>query len=128
MRTVTSESLESPRGKLNEADHTKHINDVSASVRCKLIIKEKFKMNWHKLPESSMKEFNEADHAECVNDITTLIRCKLIIQNVMHHFKKECTSNDNVESLILLLRRVIVAATVMKKTHKKFASALMNLI
>ena len=45
-----------------------------------------------------------------------------------HHFKEKCTSSDNVKSLTFLFRRVVIAATAMKKTYKKPASALMNLI
>ena len=46
----------------------------------------------------------------------------------MHHSEKECTPNDNEESLSPLPRRVIVGATVMKKAYEKPAPALMNLI
>ena len=46
----------------------------------------------------------------------------------MHYSEKKCTFNDNVKSLALLLRRVVVVATIMKKTHKEPAPALMNLI
>ena len=128
MKTITSESLEPLKRKPNEADCVRHINDVSASVRHKPTIREKFKMNWHKLPESSMKELNEADHTEHINSMTTLMRHKLAIQDVTHHLKKECTPSSNVGPLTFLPRRVIVAATAMKKAHKKPAPALMNLI
>ena len=75
-----------------------------------------------------MKEPDEANCAESINDMTTLMKHKLVIRDVIHHFEKECTLNDNEKSLSFLLRRVVVEVTVMKKTHKKFVSALMNLI
>ena len=54
--TVTPESLEPPRGKPNETDCARHISSVSALMGCKPTIRDKFKMDWHELPESSMKE------------------------------------------------------------------------
>ena len=128
MKTVTSESLEPSKGKLNEADCIRCVSSMSASVRHKLIIWEKFKMDWHKLPESSIKKLNEADHTEHVGNIITLMGCKLTIWNVMHHLKERCTLNGNVGPLTPLFRRVIVTVIMMKKTHEKSASALMNLI
>ena len=85
-------------------------------------------MDWHKLPESLMRKLNKADCTECMSGMTIMVGCKLVIWNVTHHFKEECTSNSNVGPLIPLLKRVIVAVTAMKKTHKKSVSALMNLI
>ena len=79
IKTVTPESLESLKGKPNETDYIKCVSDVFALVRHKLIIGEKFKMNWHKLPKSSMRKLNEADHTEHINDMTTLMGCKLVI-------------------------------------------------
>ena len=79
METVIPESLELPRGKPNEVDHTKHVSNVSASVGHKLTIREEFKMDWHKLPESSIKKPNETDCTEHVGDMTTLMGCKLAI-------------------------------------------------
>ena len=79
MRTVTSESLKPSRGKPNEADCAKHVSGVSVLVGHKSIIREEFEMNWHKLPESPMRELNEADHTECVGSMTALVGCKLAI-------------------------------------------------
>ena len=56
MRTVTPESLKSPKGKPNKADYVEHINNMSTSVGYKLIIRDEFKMNWYELSESSMRE------------------------------------------------------------------------
>ena len=128
MRTITPESFKPLRGKPNEMNHARHMSGVSALMKCKSIIRDESEMDWYKLPESSMREPNEADHTECVNGITTLVRCKLAIQNVMHHSEKGCASSSNVGPLTPLPRRVIIAATAMKKTHKKPVSALMNLI
>ena len=55
-------------------------------------------------------KLNEVNHTKCMSGITTLMRCKLIIQDVTHHFKKKCTSNNSVKSLTLLFRRLIVVA------------------
>ena len=78
--------------------------------------------------EPSKGKLNEADHIEHVNSMTILVRCKLTIWNVMHHFKEECAFNDNVKLLTSLFRSIVVAVTVMKKTHKKPILTLMNLI
>ena len=128
MRTVTSESFKPSRGKPSEADCARHISRVSALMRYKLTIRDESKRDWHKLPESPMREPNEADHTEHISSMTTLMGCKLAIWNVTHHLKKGCTSNSNVESLIFLPRKVVVAATVMKKAYEKPAPALVNLI
>ena len=75
-----------------------------------------------------MREPNKANCTESIGNMTILMRCKLTIRNVTHHLKKKYTPNSNEKSLNLLLRRVIVEATAMKKAHKKPAPALMNLI
>ena len=79
MRTVTPKSFEPPKGKPNKADHTKHINSVFTLMRYKSIIRDEFKMNWHKLPESPIKKPNEADCIERINSIITLMGYKLTI-------------------------------------------------
>ena len=56
MRTVTSESLKFSKRKLNEMNYARCMSDVSVSVGCKLTIRDEFKMDWHELPESSMRE------------------------------------------------------------------------
>ena len=128
MRIVTPESLKSLKGKPNEVNCAKHINDVSASVRHKPIIRNKSEMDWHKLPKSLMRKPNKADYTKHINNMTVLMKCKLTIWNIMHHSEKECTSNSNVKSLTFLLKRIVVAITTMKKTHKKSAPILMNLV
>ena len=75
-----------------------------------------------------MKKPDKGNCAECVGDIITLIRYKLIIRNVTHHFKKECTSNDNEKSLSFLFRKVVIKVTAMKEIHKKSVFVLINLI
>ena len=74
------------------------------------------------------KKLNKTNCEEHVGSITTLMRCKLIIWDVMHYFEKECTSSGIVKSLTSLFKKIVVAATVMKKAHEKPAPALINLI
>ena len=78
MRTVTSKLFEFLKRKLNEMNHIKCISDVFVSVKCKLVIRDEFEINWHKLPKSSMRKLNKADCTEYINSMITLMKCKLI--------------------------------------------------
>ena len=83
MKTIIPESLKFPRRKLNETNHIKCMSSVSASMRHKSTIKDEFKMNWHKLPESSIRELNKADYTEHISSMITLMKHKLAIQDVI---------------------------------------------
>ena len=127
-KTVTFKLFKFSKKKLSETDYIRCMSNVSVSIRYKLIIRDKFEINWHKLPEFLIKKLNKTDCAKYVNSITALIKCKLIIWNVTYHFKKKCAFNNNVKLLIPLFKKVIVMITVMKKVYEKFTFALMNLI
>ena len=88
MKTVTPKSFETLKGKPNEA---RCVSGVSTLVKCKPIIRDESEMDWHKLPESSMREPNEADCAERVGSMTTLVEHKLAIQNVISFQRGMCS-------------------------------------
>ena len=79
MRTVTPESFKPSKGKPNKTDHARHISNVFTLMRYKPTIRDESEMNWHKLPESSMRKLNEINHTEHIGDVTTLMECKLAI-------------------------------------------------
>ena len=58
IKTVISKSSEFSKKKLNKINHIKCVNDVSALMRCKLTIRDKFKLDWHNNPQirSSMRQ------------------------------------------------------------------------
>ena len=76
MKTVTPKLFKLIKEKLNKVNYIKCMSDVSALMGHKPTIRDKFKMDWHKLPESPIREPNEVDHA---GSITTLAGHKLII-------------------------------------------------
>ena len=79
IKTVTSESFEFLKKKPNKMNCAKCVSGVFTLIGCKLTIKDESEMNWHKLPESSIRELNEANHTEYISNMTTLMKCKLAI-------------------------------------------------
>ena len=121
-------------GKHNAANVFNKWFDYASEIEensCLFIFQSKLKVIRTVTSESFkflIRKLNKTDCTEFVSNMTTLMRHKLAIWNVIYHSEKGCAFSSNVRLLISLLRRVVVAAIVMKKTHKKSVSALMNLI